>query len=105
MKFHLLLRQRCLHFRMFRAYDLQEVLSERLRAQHLLLVGATTVMDVSSADKAGRDGGDSRYVDEHGLVVLVAGVLVNESRTLTLDLHTSTCLLLDVLDEHTLYPS
>ena len=39
---------------------------------------------------------------EHGLIVFVASVLVNESRTDTLNLHTSTSLLLDILDEHTL---
>lgn len=39
---------------------------------------------------------------EHGLIVFVASVLVNESRTETFDLHTSTSLLLDILDKHTL---
>ena len=43
MKFHLLLRQHLFHFRVFCAYDLQEILCERLRALHLLLVGATGV--------------------------------------------------------------
>ena len=39
---------------------------------------------------------------EHGLIVFVASVLVDESRTETLDLYTSTSLLLDILDKHTL---
>ena len=39
---------------------------------------------------------------EHGLIVFVASVLVNESGTQALDLHTSTCLRLNVLDKHTL---
>ena len=43
MKFHLLLRQHLFHFRVFCAYDLQEILCERLRALHLLLVGTTGV--------------------------------------------------------------
>lgn len=46
--------------------------------------------------------GDERYVDVHRLIVLMAGLLVNESRAKTLDLHTGTCFLLDILDKHTL---
>ena len=42
-------------------------------------------------------------MDVHGFVVFVAGVLVNESRTKTLDLYTSTRLLLDIFDKHTLH--
>ena len=42
-------------------------------------------------------------MDVHGFVVFVAGILVNESRTKTLDLYTSTRLLLDIFDKHTLH--
>ena len=46
-----------------------------------------------------------RHMDEHGLVVLMACLLVDKARALALDLHTSTCFLLDVLDKHTLIHS
>ena len=45
---------------------------------------------------------DARNVNEHRLVMLLAGLLVHEARTLPLDLHTRARLLLDVLDKHTL---
>jgi hypothetical protein len=38
----------------------------------------------------------------HWLRILLPGLLVNEARAETLDLHTGAGLLLDILDEHTL---
>ena len=43
-----------------------------------------------------------RDVNKHRLVVFVAGILIDKAGPETLDLYASTCLLLDVLDEHAL---
>lgn len=39
-----------------------------------------------------------RNVEVHGLIALLAGVGLHETRTATLDLHLAACLLLDKLD-------
>ena len=44
----------------------------------------------------------SRYVDVHRLVVFMASLLVDKAGPETLNLNPSVCLLLDVLDKHTL---
>lgn len=46
-----------------------------------------------------------RYVDVHGFIVLLSGLLIDEAGTDTLDLNTGTGFLLNVLDKHTLQAS
>ena len=43
-----------------------------------------------------------RNMDMHGLIAFATRFLVDKSRTHAFDLNTSSCLLLNVLDEHTL---
>ena len=48
---------------------------------------------------------DARYMDMHRLIGLASSLLLNKSRTKTLDLHPGTGLLLDVLYKHALLTS
>ena len=43
-----------------------------------------------------------RDVNEHGLIMFMSSLLINEARPNTLDLDTSTCFLLYVFHEHSL---
>jgi hypothetical protein len=101
MKFHLLLLDDSLDLRVLGMDDLQQILSERLRACDLLFIWAT---NVASLVRAGRciKLGHERDVNVHWLVSFSPCLLINKTRADAFDLHPCLRLLLNVFHENSL---
>jgi hypothetical protein len=100
MQLHLLVLDPGHDFGVLATDDLKQVVRVPFRTSHLAFIWATggDVRRRSTSSTACH----KRNMDVHGFRVFQAGILVDEARADTLDLHTRARLLLNVLDERTL---